>query len=1007
MSDQKPHITASELDHILEQVQKKRADAPAAARPAQSSDADLDAILSELGVGTGKKRAPVEPILLPVPEFAHEKNDPLPEIPQPAPEKAPEPAAEPEPEPAPVEDEVPTVELPDIKAYSEAEAQKQAEERARIMEEARREAENTLHSAAGEAVLSAAREAVLRRGSQPAQEQEQAAPVTGNNLFGEVDDRFRDFFATAVIDDPTLGESGRRKKEKSGFWAKLFAKKEEEEFEDEFAQGEAGEYYEAALEEGYTGEFDAIRPEQCIPGAPVPGRADAPEQGAPGANGRTFGSTLDLDVPQVNPQDTPAPMSASFLARAIARADTFDLGAARKRRDTRAMDIDIPLDGDGTGEYEPLRRKNSGALAPEEEIGEYNRLSDAPAVAQELASMRQTRLARTVLTGVLTLFLLYLGLSARTGWLPPIGVLDPHTAPLTYLVTNFVLLAVAAFSSITTLGAGLRGLALQPTSDSFTALAVVGAALQNAALLFDAKNFDPEAVTLFAPVAALLLCGNALGKWLQIRAVCANFALASSGEEHAAAFLLEKEQLAKRLCDGLGEPEPRLLLNRPTALVKGFLRQSFSPRAADAMVQKLCWGLGGAALVCAVVAGVKGGGVISALSGLAAALSLSAPLAATLVYALPTSLMQQATSRCGAVVPGPSAVETLGSANTVLLSARELFPAGSVRLHGIKTFEKERIDIAILYAASLLSPSCETLRGVFMGMLDNNEKLLAGVENASVEIGYGFTGWIEHRRVLLGSREMMKRHDIEVPSLDYEKKYTKNGQRSPIYLAVAGKLFGMFLVSYRPDRRAAETLDSLAQSGISVLVQADDFNITAPLVAATYGIPEGTVKVLSQHEQDALETELAYRPESTQVHARPSWAACARPRARPQANALRALCRRPLWRWVRCSVWRWAFTRALRAFLWARCWRISSYGAPSSHPFPLQKNRNKPEKRPLLEKGRTQTVEKGKEIKKKNPGKKLAVARPCIFARQSTSHPANAAKKGWTLRYRLSGSLFQ
>ena len=82
---------------------------------------------------------------------------------------------------------------------------------------------------------------------------------------------------------------------------------------------------------------------------------------------------------------------------------------------------------------------------------------------------------------------------------------------------------------------------------------------------------------------------------------------------------------------------------------------------------------------------------------------------------------------------------------------------------------------------------------------------------------------------------------------------------------MAGKLFGMFLVSYRPDRRAAETLDSLAQSGISVLVQADDFNITAPLVAATYGIPEGTVKVLSQHEQDALETELAYRPESEGV----------------------------------------------------------------------------------------------------------------------------------------------
>lgn len=166
-------------------------------------------------------------------------------------------------------------------------------------------------------------------------------------------------------------------------------------------------------------------------------------------------------------------MSASFLARAIARADTFDLGAARKRRDTRAMDIDIPLDGDGTGEYEPLRRKNSGALAPEEEIGEYNRLSDAPAVAQELASMRQTRLARTVLTGVLTLFLLYLGLSARTGWLPPIGVLDPHTAPAYLSCHKFRSVGRSGFQLHHTLGAGLRGLALQPTSDNFTALAVV------------------------------------------------------------------------------------------------------------------------------------------------------------------------------------------------------------------------------------------------------------------------------------------------------------------------------------------------------------------------------------------------------------------------------------------------------------------------------------------------------------------------------------------------------
>lgn len=152
-----------------------------------------------------------------------------------------------------------------------------------------------------------------------------------------------------------------------------------------------------------------------------------------------------------------------------------------------------------------------------------------------------------------------------------------------------------------------------------------------------------------------------------------------------------------------------------------------------------------------------------------------------------------------------------------------------------------------------------------MGMLDNNEKLLAGVENASVEIGYGFTGWIEHRRVLLGSREMMKRHDIEVPSLDYEKKYTKNDQRSPIYLAVAASCSACSSSATGPDRRAAETLTVWRRAVSACWYRQTISTLPRRWWPRLTGIPEGTVKVLSQHEQDALETELAYRPESEGV----------------------------------------------------------------------------------------------------------------------------------------------
>lgn len=952
MSGRTPPVRDAEIDDILEQVQQKRGNA----RPVQGTDAELDAILAELGIASAPKRAADEPVLLPEASFARPGRDAAAKAAaaqqagpgrQAAPagkradgqqalsaqqaasgrqaafaaqqaasgqtasaSQAAQNAALPVQGAAPaaapgaassLQAEKPTVELPNIKAYSQAEARKREEARRLLLEQARREAAQTLQSKAQKPNAPAERRAQPGAAGQTQPERapdrsarpknisaqpedpstqpkstsarperastrpkdaaapknasgaeraagEPAPAVTGNNLFGEVDDRFRDFFSSSVIDDPLPHDGSPRKKEKGGLWAKLFSKRDDADANaetDGFAQDGTGEYYEAAQEEGFSEAFDAIRRGQS--------EADAPAQ--PDAEGAG-------PAPTAVWTDPGTPLSASIVARAITGTDSFSFGATRSEHGF-AVDVDLPLSGDGTSEYEK-QRGGTDALSPEEDLEEYSNLSDAPMVAGELAAMRQTRMVRTVFTGALALFLIYLGLSARVEWLPSIKVLDPHAAPLAFIVTNFALLAVTAFSSITTIGVGLRGLFRRPTADSFAALATVAAAVQNAAYLFAAKSFDPETVTLFTPVAALLLCGNALGKWMQMRAVCANFALASSGEEHAAAFLLEKEQLARRLCDGLGEPEPRLLLNRPTALVKGFLRQSFSARPLDEGAQKLCWALCGLALLCAVVAGVKGG-ALAAASGFAAAAALGAPLAATVAYALPAQLLQTAAARCGAVVPGPSAVQALGSANTVLLRARDLFPAGSVRLHGIKTFEKERIDLAILYAASILSVQCETLRGVFMGMLDNNEKLLSKVENAATEIGCGFMGWIEGNRVLLGNREMMRRHDIEVPSLDYENRYTKNGQRSPIYLAVSGKLFGMFLVSYRPSRRAAEALSRLADSGASVLIQAEDFNITAPLVTEAYGLPEGIVKVLSQPEQDALETELAYRPESEGV----------------------------------------------------------------------------------------------------------------------------------------------
>ncbi len=611
-----------------------------------------------------------------------------------------------------------------------------------------------------------------------------------NALFGEVDDRFREFFSASVAQDSPEAVNAvyeSEKKRRGPGKLRRLLKSAVNDHEEEFI----------------TGEYDTLLPTKAHRDgksgrkARVEVKADEPQKTASGATMR--GYTLSME--------------AEEAAAGLPSAD-------------------------------------------------YNCESDAPAVAAALKNMRVTRLLRTIVTGIVTVVLLYLGLSARAGGLPPFAALDPHDEPLAFLLTNFILLAIAGVSCLSTLGTGIAGLWARPTTDTFPAVAVVGAAVQNLAYLFAAGSFDPEATTLFAPAAALLLFTGSLGKWMQSRVVSANFEMARGGLERAAAFIVPNRALTKKVCGGLGEPDPVLLVSRPTGLVRGFLRQSFSAHAHDASAQKLAYVMLGASVAAAAVCGLRSKDAFAALSGFAAALCICAPVASSLVYAMPALRLQRAASQVGAVVPGPSAIEGLGSVNTILLSAKDLFPAACVRLHGIKTFDKMRLDLAILYSTSILARKCDTLRDTFMALIDNKQNVLYPIENAQTEPGFGFTAWVDNQRVIIGSREMMKRHSIEIPSMDYENKYTKNGERSAIYLAVAGKAFGMFIVSYAPDPTAQDLLESVGRAGISVLIQTEDFNITEPLVRATYNLPQTAVKVLSQAERAALGPHTSFLRES-------------------------------------------------------------------------------------------------------------------------------------------------
>lgn len=482
---------------------------------------------------------------------------------------------------------------------------------------------------------------------------------------------------------------------------------------------------------------------------------------------------------------------------------------------------------------------------------EYERAEDAPAVRAELAKKLTQATVACLVSGVAAAVMIVLAvLPVR-----PAALGDAMVYPAVMLV----LLLAACAANWEAFLSGIRGLVKTPSPDSLSILPAIGAALQ--CILMLANGGYTASLPMLAGPAALVLCLNAAGRRLNAATVSDNFQLVSAKVEHAVAYRLKDAGALRAVSQGLAEPHPSVLVSRPTQIFRSFLANSAARGTSDKNQQQFAWLLGGCCLAAFLFTVIRSKDPVLAATVMAGVGCLAAPLAGTLLSALPARMMQRSAAQVGAVIPGWRDIRQLGRINVIQVTARDLFPVGCVSLAGIKPVKPEHIDTAIVYAASILSEAGPTLRDVFMNMLGENRSLLAKVDDRQTIYGKGYVGWINKRRVLVGNRALMQEYGIKIPSLEYEQHHTVN-QRRVIYLAVSGKLFAMFQVAYQRDPDTAAVLETLHHAGLSLVVDCDDFNCDVRLLETAYSLPAGSVKVLTSGEHQAVAPAVAWLPES-------------------------------------------------------------------------------------------------------------------------------------------------
>ena len=615
----------------------------------------------------------------------------------------------------------------------------------------------------------------------------------------------------------------------------------------------------------------ALQPAKPVQAAPQPKVQPAPAQPAAEPEktpakaaqkpAEELPSAVFASVP-ADPETLPKKPEKKSIFQMFGTAED-EKPAARKpeKEDTMSLPL-LPLEQDGASADETVPAPAAdAAVTPAQPEDTPAAETAAPAedtvpesTTDKLHHMAAELTLRCVLAGILAVVLLHLGLTAER-LLPPLSVLDPDAAPAAFYAANLLLFAASLFVGYPVLRDGLTGLRGRPSADTMPALAAVAALLQAVVAMLNANAYrSTEGIGLLTGMAALGLFLALVGSRLMLAAVQGGYTLAAEGGEVRGAYRTRDKDLIRALARDLEQKDPWVLLSRPVQTASDdFVEQSLSERASERRARKVACVLLAAAVLSGVAFLLFGGGINCAVAAAAAVLCMGAPLSSVLVPGLAALRLQRAAAAVGAVVPGWAAIEELGGIDTIELDADDLFTADSVTLEDIRIFKGGRIDRAILYAASVLNESCDTLRGLFSQIIEDRTDILFPVKDLEQHTGMGFSAWCDNNRILIGTRRYMEQEGVTLPEQDYEDSHSKNGELQILYLAVSGNLHAMFVLRYVGGRNVARSLASLQRENIRLLVTSKDPSLTARHIIEAYHLPEGMVTVLDGEQCQAIE----------------------------------------------------------------------------------------------------------------------------------------------------------
>ncbi len=474
---------------------------------------------------------------------------------------------------------------------------------------------------------------------------------------------------------------------------------------------------------------------------------------------------------------------------------------------------------------------------------EYTDPSRRKEIFSKLIDVRKSVIFKVLVVGILGAVLIILNTAASVSAAMNNGFFKLFGGSvLTYNIINLVILITAGVLMADDLKKGIFSvLKIRPKTDSALLFVYTGALLQNIASFFTVLKCESD-YHLFSGAAVLLCVPVLLSKVFYYDSTRHCFKAVAATSDKCYLRRVSDENLVTSLLKERSDTERNVVYAGKTRFISGFLKRSAKSAFAGQASSRIVAVSVLLALIAGIIGLISSKSIVYALGCLTATAALSFPVSCLVFtgYALSheNSLLSVKSSFVGSFADAYN----FCCIDDIIIDAEDVFEA---RVSGASAAPNVNERQAQFCASVLTDKAGGILKKAFSGFSAGLEDRLPEVEHLVFEDRLGFSAWISDCKVLLGTKELLVNHNVELPG-ENTVPFVLGENEKPLFLAIEGHFAAVFSVKYSCDENASDALSELARHGANILMSIKDPNITEEFGESLLGLPENSLRIIKK-----------------------------------------------------------------------------------------------------------------------------------------------------------------